>query len=325
MPGWYHASCASSLVSKPDHLQQWWWANIVGAASGVVLHFMNKVVSEVATSANVVKGLSLRNYKQLRLDPVQRASHASLIEAWAVADIKLGLVDLGTGQTTIVRAVSTGDYLPSVSSDSDERVNDSFADQAQRLVEITWILVENETINGRQAMNVESSSRKLHKSLHYITKFDTTKRWFLFEEEVVVTCPQRMRFDIYVVFGPWAGHGKRFFGLASDPSIATAAAEKVCQVLPVRNILQHLVSASSMDSSSKSGTGGLYLGLGGPGVGKTSGCVMEIIRKLCQQGKERALLFCSLAQGRNMHAEQFRRALGESVSPSRFALSAVVD
>ena len=146
-------------------------------------------MSELATSANAVKGLSLRNYKKLSLDPHESANHASLIEACAVAGIKLGLVDLGTGQKVSVRAVRTGDYVPSVSSESDERVNDLFADQSQRLVQITWIVVENETTNGRRAMDVESSSRNLHKSLHYITKFDTTKRWFLFEEEVVVTCP----------------------------------------------------------------------------------------------------------------------------------------
>ena len=75
-------------------------------------------------------------------------------------------------------------------------------------------------------------------SMHYITKFDTAKRWFLFEEVVVVTHPKHMCFVISVVFGPLAGHGRRFFELAGDRSKATAAAVEVSQVLPVRGMPQ---------------------------------------------------------------------------------------
>ena len=46
MPGWFHATCASSLVSKPEHLQQWWWANIGGAGASAVLQLMNRVELE---------------------------------------------------------------------------------------------------------------------------------------------------------------------------------------------------------------------------------------------------------------------------------------
>ena len=35
----------------------------------------------------------------------------------------------------------------------------------------------------------------------------------------------------------------------------------------------------------------MYLGLGGPGVGKTSTHVLEFIQQLCMQGNKRALLF----------------------------------
>ena len=222
MPGWFHSTCASSLVAKPEHLQQWWWANIMGAAASAVRQLKNRVVeSEHPTSAKAVTGLSFRNYKTLSLNPHERADHASSIDACALGNIKLGLVDLGTGQKVLVRGVSTGGYVPRVSAESDESVYDYFADQAQRLVEISWTLVVNGTIGEHQATQVESSIRRMQKSLHYITKLDSTRRSYLFEEEVVVTFPTGMRFDIYVVFGPWAGHGKLFSNsqtiLASPP------------------------------------------------------------------------------------------------------------
>ena len=57
----------------------------------------------------------------------------------------------------------------------------------------------------------------------------------------------------------------------------------------------------------------MYLALGGPNVGKTSGGVMECIQNVCRQGKKRALLVSSLCKVRNLHVAMLRSALDESV------------
>ena len=68
-------------------------------------------------------------------------------------------------------------------------------------------------------------------SIHYISKFDTSKRWFLFEQDVVVTYPRHTTLNLSVVFGPWAGHGRRCFQLVGDESKATAAKLEVIHAL----------------------------------------------------------------------------------------------
>ena len=92
-------------------------------------------------------------------------------------------------------------YISCASAHADGDEDYSISIQALRLVQVTWTLrQENNNTSVYQATSV-----------HYITKFDTAKLWFLFENEVVGTYPHRMYFDISVVFGPWAGHGRRFF------------------------------------------------------------------------------------------------------------------
>ena len=36
MPAWYRDTCATLLVESPEHLQQWWWASIMGASANAV-------------------------------------------------------------------------------------------------------------------------------------------------------------------------------------------------------------------------------------------------------------------------------------------------
>ena len=55
----------------------------------------------------------------------------------------------------------------------------------------------------------------------------------------------------------------------------------------------------------------MYLALGGPGVGKTSGRVVECIQDVCRRGEKRALLVSSLCKLRNLHVAMLRSALGE--------------
>ena len=57
----------------------------------------------------------------------------------------------------------------------------------------------------------------------------------------------------------------------------------------------------------------MYLALGGPGAGKTSGRVVECIQAVCRQREKRALLVSSLCKVRNLHVAMLRSALGESV------------
>ena len=122
-------------------------------------------------------------------------------------------------------------------------------------------------------------------SIHNINKFDTSKRWFLFEEDVVVTYPNRVLLSLSVIFGPWAGHGCRLFELVGDRSKAIAAADKVSQILPVRGMLECLLppTADAPEHASRERKG-VYLALGGPGVGKTSGRVVECIQDVCVHG-----------------------------------------
>jgi hypothetical protein len=56
----------------------------------------------------------------------------------------------------------------------------------------------------------------------------------------------------------------------------------------------------------------MYLALGGPGVGKTSGRVVECIQGLCRQDDKRALLVSSLCKVRNSHVAHLRSALDAS-------------
>ena len=57
----------------------------------------------------------------------------------------------------------------------------------------------------------------------------------------------------------------------------------------------------------------MYLALGGPGVGKTSGRVVECIQDVCRQGEKRALLVSGLCKVRNLHVAMLRSALDKSV------------
>ena len=131
---------------------------------------------------------------------------------------------------------------------------------------------------------------------------------------MVVTYPDRVPFSLSVVFGPWAGHGRRLFELVGDRSKATAAADKVSQILPVRGMLDCLLppTADAPEQASRE-RGGVYLALGGPGVGKTSGRVVECIQDVCRQGQKRVLLVSSLCQVRNMHVAMLQSALGAAV------------
>ena len=71
-----------------------------------------------------------------------------------------------------------------------------------------------------------------------------------------------------VVFGPWTGHVPRFFELAGNKKEATAAAEHVSQTLPFRGMLERLQPASALEPREDiHEKGGVYLYLGGPGVG----------------------------------------------------------
>ena len=313
MPTWYHDSCASSLVSEPQHLQQWWWASIMGAAGSAVQQLLRSVECERPTFAGAVKGLSLRHYKTLGRNSHDIVDHATLIEYCHVAKITLGLVDLGIGQKSIVRGLCTGGFMPCASEESHGVANDSYASQAQRLVQVTWILVDYAKTHQPQLNEATCRIRSSNKTtLHYITRFDTAKRWFLFEDDVVVTFPQRMRFDLCVVFGPWAGQARRCFELAGDRGIATEHAATVCQVFPVRGMLQCLLPASYFAQGAHVLPWKMYLALGGPGVGKTSGRVVDCIQDLCRHEEKRALIMSGLCKVRNNHVAQLRSALDAS-------------
>ena len=124
------------------------------------------------------------------------------------------------------RGLCTGGYIPCASADGDGDENYSISSQGERLVQVTWTLLQHESSNLRQQKDEAIGSQACHEtSIHFITKFDTTKRWFLFEEDVVVTYPERMCFDISVVFAAWAGHGRPFFELAGDRIKAMVAAD----------------------------------------------------------------------------------------------------
>ena len=98
----------------------------------------------------------------------------------------------------------------------------------------------------------------------------------------------------------------RCFELAGDCSKATKAAVTVSQVLPVRGMLRRMLPKPAPHEG-----GGVYLALGGPGVGKTSGQVVDCIQDVCHRGEKRALLVSSLCKLRNLHVEMLRSALGE--------------
>ena len=89
---------------------------------------------------------------------------------------------------------------------------------------------------------------------------------------------------------------------------------KASQVLPVRGMLACLARASEFASGEASLEGaGVYLALGGPGVGKTSGRVVQCLQDVCRKGETRALLVSGLRQMRNLHVAMLKGFLEESV------------
>ena len=142
--------------------------------------------------------------------------------------ISFPVVSLGGGRTLIVRGVCTGGYVPC--RNPEVACDDDYATltQAQRSVHVTWSLLSK---------NDKSKALQKVSGIHYIATFDTSNRWFLFAEDVLVTYPQTATISISVVFGPWAGHGAHFFELAGQRDKATAAAATVMSVLPVQGIL----------------------------------------------------------------------------------------
>ena len=214
--------------------------------------------------------------------------HTILIDECQHAKIALGLVDLGEGQKTIVRGVCTGNYLPPAIRETDIDEDYHYPSQAQRLIQITWTAAKGSDV-------VHSDS------VHYITKFDTTRRWFLFEEDVIVSYPKDFCLSLTVVFGPWAGNASRLFELAGDRNKATEAAAKVTQILPVRGMLACLLrSSADTPEHTVEDKGRIYLALGGPGVGKTSGRIVDCIQDVCREGKKRVLLISSHCQVRKV-------------------------
>ena len=99
-----------------------------------------------------------------------------------------------------------------------------------------------------------------------------------------------------------------------DRSKAITAADKVSQILPVRGMLNCLLppTADVPEHASRERRG-VYLALGGPGVGKTSGRVVECIQDVCVNGHKRVLLVCSLCQVRNMHVGMLQSSLAPDV------------
>ena len=185
-------------VTSPEHLQQWWWAGIMGAAANAVQQLRASVPRHQPVPAEAVKGLSLRHYRMLDRSPLDSVDHTILIEECRHAMISLVSIDLGEGQQTIVRGICTGDYIPCASGEADGDEDYYYSSQAHRLVLVTWGAATDSHVLNRT-------------SIHYINKFDMSKRWFLFQEDVVVSYPNRAQLSLSVIFGPWAGHGCRLF------------------------------------------------------------------------------------------------------------------
>lgn len=264
-------------------------------------------MASIPVDADAVKGLSFRHYKTLGRSPVVSADHDMLITECEKDGIQLCRVNMGTGSRTVVRGFCTGDYVPHESSDAKDDDDTSSSSQAQRLVHVTWGLSSTSTSSQSSGWwSAATASTTTVTSVHYIAKFDTTRKWFLFEDDFAVSFPANMRFSMTVKFGPWAGHGRRFFELAGDRHEATTVAQNVCRILPAASVFSRLISPDGLVEQRGPG---LYVCLGGPGVGKTSARIMEFIQSVCAEGRRRILIFSSLRQVRNAQVGMMRSSL----------------
>ena len=256
----------------------------MGAAGSAVQELPARVEREQPIVAPAVMGLSLRQYKAIGLSPQAGVNPTTLIHACAGAGSTLPLVDLGSGNESIVRGVCTGGAPLRTAEAADGGESDSVDDSAHRLVQVTWTLVDGD---GNRAWALDDATGKWAPTrthtLHYIAKYGTTKRWFLFEEDVVLRIPEHLRVCLTVVFGPWAGHGRRYFEVAGNRADAFKLAAKVSQVLPLQGLQHQLLPASALTPEGTPPAGGVYLALAGLGVGKTSGRVTDCIRNVCRQ------------------------------------------
>ena len=80
MPPWFRDTCASLHVTSSEHLQQWWWAGIMGAAANAVQQLRACVPRHQPVAAEAVKGLSHRHYRTLDRNPLDSVDHTILIE-----------------------------------------------------------------------------------------------------------------------------------------------------------------------------------------------------------------------------------------------------
>ena len=91
----------------------------MSAAPSEVFQLLACVPRERGTPAAVVKGLSLRHYKTLGLNPAESIDHKIFIRECTKANIPLGRMLLGTGITTLVRGICTGTNMPYTRTESD--------------------------------------------------------------------------------------------------------------------------------------------------------------------------------------------------------------
>ena len=148
-------------------------------------------------------------------------------------------------------------------------------------------------------------------TVHLVKRVDTAKRSLLFEKEICVRHPPGQRVHVRVLLGPWTGIASDYFGEMTDPGVSVRHAERVLRCLSPVNLLQQFMRPSEF-SGDGSGDGQLYAAFAGPGVGKTTRRLADVLRHDAEHGQH-AILACSLSDLRNRHVDMLRWNFGDDL------------
>ena len=212
--------------TTPEKLSKKWWASCVAGVGRAIkrLKQIQAVQNEGNESCVLVPGISNELMNEL-LFTSHCQGHAGIYAQCMRQGHTPYILDLGGDSMTFFRGVEFSNLYM---DDADH----CYLHQKKRLILLQWWM--QDTVTGHQICTGDVT-------LHYAKKMDLTKRWLLFEREILVKHSKTSLLTVRVWFGPYMGIYRKLFQIVQDQRKALKTAEQVSSLLFIRNMIESRV------------------------------------------------------------------------------------
>ena len=304
-PTWLTAGRPLIRVSTPCHLGQWWWAATVHYAGQRLQQLVtaHQLSPDGIETCGLVPGVSTSMRKSLGLVTDKFYDHDAIYVACLRMEKQPYTVELGYGGLTFFQGLRVEDVYFRTPDGIDGSGDAYSDDKASRICLLRW------KINGVPVHHSVSQY-----TIHMLQKVDTTKGYLFFSSPVLVTHAPGAFVTVDVWYGDWSSLTAREYSKLVDPDKAADTAAGLPAFCWSSNLHEHLILPEVFTSDAEN-CGGLYLCLGGPGVGKSVTKLAPAIRT-CALESTPCLLTSNLKKVRNTHLQMLRYVMGESLFES---------